>query len=237
MQIIPAIDILDGKCVRLSQGEYETAKIYQANPITAALEFQAKGFKRIHVVDLDGAKAGQVVNYKILKALIEQTTLEIDFGGGIKTETDLENVLELGTKCAVIGSLAIKNTQLFETWLEKYGSDKIVLMLDVKGDKVATMGWQENTETNIYDILDQLQKKVKHVFCTDISKDGMLEGPNFELYSNLIHKYPQLLFTASGGVSSIADLEKLATLGLDGAIVGKALYECQINIENLKTHY
>lgn len=237
MQVIPAIDLLGGKCVRLSQGAYETAKVYEDDPAKTAKDFAARGFNRIHVVDLDGAKAGQVVNYGALQEILTNTDLEIDFGGGVKSLADLKRVLDLGVRYVVVGSLAVNHTNLFREWVQDYGSDKLVLMLDVKGENLATMGWQQGTEMNIFDFLDNLEVGIKHVFCTDIACDGMLQGPNFDLYERLIQRYPEIRFTASGGVSSIEDLQQLADLGLDGTIVGKAIYEDKIDLDELQTIY
>ncbi len=237
MQVIPAIDLLGGKCVRLSQGAYETAKVYEDDPQKVANYFASLGFHRLHVVDLDGAKARQIVNYTALERILAVENLEVDFGGGIKSEAHLQKVFHLGVKFAVIGSLGVKNPELFRRWLSQYGSDRLVIMLDVKGETLVTMGWQQGTDINIFDFLGGFDHQIKHVFCTDISKDGMLEGPNFDLYDELIKQFPHLKFTASGGVSSIQDLEKLASSGLDGVIVGKAIYEGKINLDNLKTEY
>ncbi len=236
MQVIPAIDIINGQCVRLSQGDYSSAKIYQSDPLLVAQDFEKRGFERLHIVDLDGAKSGSVVNFEVLEKIKKHTTLKVDFGGGIKTTEDLEKVLATGVEYAVIGSLAIKNPQLFWQWVEQY-QQKIVLMLDVKDEKIATMGWQTTTDINIFDYLDEYSPLLKLVFCTDVNKDGMLNGPNFDLYKRLIERYPNTKFVASGGVSSIADLKQLASIGLDGAIVGKAIYEGYVNLDELSSTY
>jgi phosphoribosylformimino-5-aminoimidazole carboxamide ribotide isomerase len=197
MQIIPAIDIIDGKCVRLTQGDYAQKTIYNQQPLEVAKQFEAAGLQRLHLVDLDGAKAGAVTNWKVLESIAANTSLVIDFGGGIKTEKDLQLVFESGAALATIGSLAVKNAEIFSQWLESYGADKFLLGADVKEEKIAVGGWLETTDIDIYDFIRQyLEKGVKQVFCTDVSKDGKLEGPSIELYKNII----AVIFIASGGV-------------------------------------
>ena len=234
MLIIPAIDIIDGKCVRLTQGDYAQKTVYHNDPLDIAKQFEAAGLKRLHLVDLDGAKQGEVVNWKVLENIAKNTSLVIDFGGGIKKEADLQIVLDAGAALATIGSLAVKNEQLFTEWLGKYGADRFLLGADVKGENIAVGGWLETTALNIFDFIEQyVRKGVENIFCTDISKDGKLAGPSIELYQQIIARFPQLHFIASGGVSSFADLVALKEMGCSGAIVGKAIYENKISIQEL----
>lgn len=236
MQIIPAIDIIDGKCVRLTQGDYGQKTIYNENPLEVAKEFEAAGLKRLHLVDLDGAKAGTVKNWKVLESIAANTSLVIDFGGGIKKEEDVTIVFNSGAALATIGSLAVKNETLFVQWLQQFGADKFLLGADVKDEKIAVGGWLETTEINIYDFIKKyIGHGVKQIFCTDVSKDGKLEGPSTVLYQNIITRFPDLYFIASGGVSSIADLNDLERIGCSAAIVGKAIYENRISLDELKT--
>ena len=238
MEIIPAIDIIDGKCVRLTQGDYAQKTVYNENPLEVAKEFEGAGVKRLHLVDLDGAKAGTVQNWKVLQSIAANTSLVIDFGGGIKQEKDLAIVFESGAAFATIGSLAVKSPQLFVEWLAAYGADKFLLGADVKDRKIAVAGWLETTELNILDFLgDYLSKGVQQVFCTDVSKDGKLEGPSLGLYQEILAKYPQAYFIASGGVSSMQDLHALQSIGCAGAIVGKAIYEGRITLDELKKNF
>ena len=236
MQIIPAIDIIDGKCVRLTQGDYSQKTIYNENPLEVAQEFESIGITRLHLVDLDGAKLGKVVNYKVLEKIAGKTKLSIDFGGGIKTDDDIETVFNYGDDLAKIRSIDVKNKELFFSWVKKYRAEKIFLGEDVKNEKIAVGGWLETTNVSIYDFIDEnLKEGVKHVFCTDISKDGLLQGPCIDLYKNMLAKFPQLNLTASGGVSQVSDLEELKKIGCAGAIVGKAIYEGRITMNELKT--
>src|SRR5688572_6888822 len=226
MEIIPAIDIIEGKCVRLTQGDYEQKKVYNEHPLEVAKQFENVGLQRLHLVDLDGAKAGAVKNWKVLETIAAKTSLVIDFGGGIKTEKDVNIVFDSGAALATIGSLAVKNEAEFVKWLLTYGADKFLLGADVKEEKITVGGWLEATDIWIYDFLHQyIEKGVQQVFCTDVSKDGLLAGPSTELYKKIIEKFPDLHFIASGGVSSMEDLETLAEIGCKGAIVGKAIYE------------
>lgn len=235
MEIIPAIDIIDGKCVRLTQGDYAQKTIYNENPLEVAKEFEAAGLKRLHLVDLDGAKAGTVKNWAVLQEIAAYTTLSIDFGGGIKNKKDLEIVFESGAAFATIGSLAVKDEPTFTQWLGDYGADKFLLGADVKGEMIAVAGWQETTDILIYDFLtDYTNKGILQVFCTDVSKDGKLEGPSIDLYKNIITQFPSLYFIASGGVSSMDDLYALKAIGCAGAIIGKAIYEGRIPLAELK---
>ena len=232
--IIPAIDIIEGKCVRLSQGDYAQKKVYNEHPLEVAKQFEDAGLKRLHLVDLDGAKAGSVKNWKVLETIAGKTNLVIDFGGGIKQEKDVEIVFNSGAAMATIGSLAVKDKDTFSGWLEQFGSDKFLLGADVKDEKIAVSGWLETTDIWIYDFIEgYIQKGIRQVFCTDVSKDGMLAGPSVDLYKNIINKFPELYFIASGGVSSLNDLEQLQEIGCKGAIVGKAIYEGKIQLDEL----
>ncbi len=234
MIIIPAIDLIEGKCVRLTQGDYAQKKIYNENPLEVAKEFEAVGLKRLHLVDLDGAKAKKVVNQKVLERLAAGTNLTIDFGGGIKTNEDIQSVFDAGADMATIGSIAVKNPELFYAWIKEYGGEKILLGADVNGEMIAIHGWTEQTQFSIYDFLEEnIKHGLKQAFCTDISKDGLLAGPSVELYKKIIAQFPYLNFTASGGVSSIDDLEVLEEIGCKAAIVGKAIYEGKIKPEQL----
>ncbi len=234
MEIIPAIDIIDGKCVRLTQGDYNQKTIYNEDPLEVAQMFQDAGLKRLHLVDLDGAKAGEVKNWKVLEKLASKTSMVIDFGGGIKQETDLAVVFESGAALATIGSLAVKAEATFVSWIKKYGAEKFLLGADVKDEKIAVSGWLETTDVWIYDFIEKyMAHGVQQLFCTDVSKDGKLEGPSLFLYKQILEKFPSLYFIASGGVSSIEDLELLRETGCSGAIVGKAIYENRISLKEL----
>lgn len=236
MKIIPAIDIIDGKCVRLTQGDYAQKKIYNEHPLEVAKQFEDAGLQRLHLVDLDGAKAGAVKNWKVLEAIAGKTGMIIDFGGGIKTEKDVNIVFDSGAALATIGSLAVKDEATFTQWLLQYGAEKFLLGADVKDEKIAIGGWLETTDLWIYDFIEKyIQKGIKQLFCTDVSKDGKLEGPSLELYKNIIKKFPELHFIASGGVSSVRDLEDLRNAGCKGVIIGKAIYENRISLKELKT--
>ena len=235
MEIIPAIDIIEGKCVRLTQGDYEQKKIYNENPLEVAKQFEDVGLRRLHLVDLDGAKAGGVKNWKVLETLASKTSLIIDFGGGIKKEDDVKIVFSSGAALATVGSIAVKDENEFVKWLLIFGADKFLLGADVKEEKIAVSGWLEKTDIWIYDFIQKyIEHGVQQIFCTDVSKDGKLEGPSIDLYKNIITKFPEFHFIASGGVSSIKDLEELKKIGCKGAIVGKAIYEKRIKISDLK---
>ena len=235
MEIIPAIDIIDGKCVRLTQGDYSQKTIYNENPLEVALQFESIGIKRLHLVDLDGAKLGKIVNYKVLEAIATKTSLSIDFGGGIKTDADIDTVFNYGADLATVGSIAVKNKVLFFSWIKKYGANKLFLGADVKSEKIAIGGWFETTNISIYDFIEEnLAEGIQHVFCTDISKDGLLQGPSVDLYKKIINKFPTINLTASGGVSNTTDLIELKNMGCSAAIVGKAIYEGRITMNELK---
>jgi len=237
MEIIPAIDIIDGKCVRLTQGDYAQKKIYNEHPLEVAMAFEDAGLQRLHLVDLDGAKAGAVKNWKVLETLAGKTRLTIDFGGGIKKETDLEIVFNSGAKLATIGSLAVKDPKTFEAWLQQYGAEKFLLGADVKDEKITVGGWLETTDRWVYDFIQEyVEKGVEQVFCTDVSKDGLLQGPALDLYKNIVGKFPSLHFIASGGVSSFDDVLRLEEAGCKGVIIGKAIYEGRITLNQLKSY-
>ena len=234
IEIIPAIDIIDGKCVRLSQGDYNSKKIYSENPVEIAKEFEAHGISRLHVVDLDGAASHHVVNYKTLDQIASRTSLIIDFGGGIKSDEDLVIAFENGAQMVTLGSVAVKEPQRFEKWLETYGQDKIILGADAKDEKIAINGWKEDSSINLFSFLDDYIKKgVTKVLCTDFSKDGMLEGPSVDLYKKIMETYPDLHLIASGGVSSVDDICRLEEAGIPAVVFGKALYEGKINLKDL----
>lgn len=235
MEIIPAIDIIEGKCVRLTHGDYAQKKIYNEHPLEVARQFEDAGLRRLHLVDLDGAKAGAVKNWKVLETLAGKTAMVIDFGGGIKSEKDVQIVFDSGAALATVGSIAVKEKDTFVQWLQKWGAEKFLLGADVKGEKLTISGWLEQTEIWIYDFIeDYLQKGVQQVFCTDVSKDGALEGPSTELYQNIIQKFPDLHFIASGGVSSLDDVYQLQDIGCEGVIIGKAIYEGRVQLADLK---
>ncbi|HEY4108966.1 1-(5-phosphoribosyl)-5-[(5-phosphoribosylamino)methylideneamino]imidazole-4-carboxamide isomerase [Puia sp.] len=234
MEIIPAIDIIDGKCVRLTQGDYSQKKVYNERPLEVAQAFEDAGLRRLHLVDLDGAKAGAVKNWKVLETLAGKTGLVIDFGGGIKTAADVEIVFNSGAALATVGSIAVKDGPLFVSWLREYGAERFLLGADVKEEKIAVGGWLETTDRWVYDfIAEYLEKGVKQVFCTDVSKDGLLQGPALDLYQNIVGKFPELHFIASGGVSGIEDVRLLEEVGCKGVIIGKAIYEGRIKLEEL----
>jgi phosphoribosylformimino-5-aminoimidazole carboxamide ribotide isomerase len=235
LTIIPAIDLIDGKCVRLSKGDYAQKKIYNEDPLEVAIQFEDHGLKRLHLVDLDGAKASHVVNWKILEKIASKTKLVIDFGGGIKSDKDLTIVFDCGAKMATIGSVAVKDKELFFNWLDKFGSEKMILGADVNENKIAVSGWSETTDLDIYNFLDEyLNRGVRHVLCTDISKDGMLEGTSMPLYKEIISRFKNIGLIASGGITHIDELHKLNELGVSGAIIGKAIYEGRITLSELK---
>lgn len=235
MEIIPAIDIIEGKCVRLTEGDYAQKKVYNENPLEVALRFEDAGLTRLHLVDLDGAKAGAVKNWKVLEQLAGKTRLQIDFGGGLKKEEDVRIVFNSGAQWATVGSLAVKGEDIFTGWLSQFGAHKFLLGADVKNEKIAIGGWLETTDIWVYDLIEKYtQKGITQLFCTDVSKDGRLEGPAIDLYKNIVSKFPSLYFIASGGVSSLTDLEALQEAGCRATIVGKAIYENRITLDDLK---
>jgi phosphoribosylformimino-5-aminoimidazole carboxamide ribotide isomerase len=235
MRIIPAIDIIEGKCVRLSKGDYSTKKIYNVNPLEVAKEFEANGIQYLHVVDLDGAKSKQIVNHKILESIATHTNLKIDFGGGLKSDKDVEIAFECGARQITGGSIAVHNPEIFKEWMNNYGSEKIILGADCHNRKIATNGWLKESELDVLNFIKSYESKgIQYVICTDISKDGMLEGASNELYKEII-KNSNVKLIASGGVSKIEDLIQLKEMGCEGAILGKAIYEGNISLKELQT--
>jgi len=243
MRIIPAIDIIEGKCVRLTKGDYDTKKVYNENPLEVAKQFEASGIEYLHLVDLDGAREQHIVNYKVLEQIASKTSLKIDFGGGLKANEDLYIAFNSGAKQITGGSIAVKNPKVFEGWISKYGSQKIILGADCSDGKIAISGWKEDSDEDIIPFIKEYQKKrIQYVICTDISKDGMLEGPSFDLYRKIIQECSNnsdgqsIKLIASGGVTSLDDIVRLKILGCEGVIIGKALYEGHIHLRDLE-HY
>lgn len=235
MRIIPAIDLIDGKCVRLSKGDYSTQKTYSENPLEVAKAFEAHGIKYLHLVDLDGAKSKHIVNHKVLETIASKTSLKIDFGGGLKSNEDLKIAFESGAHQITGGSIAVKKPKTFEQWITTYGSDKIILGADVQGDHIATDGWLETSDHRLVDFVkDFYAKGIHYVICTDISKDGMLQGPSFDVYQNLLQEQPNIKLIASGGISAFEELPKLEAMGCEGTIIGKAIYENKIALKELE---
>lgn len=233
MRIIPAIDIIEGKCVRLTKGDYTTKKIYNENPLEIAKSFEDNGIQFLHVVDLDGAKSNRIINYKILEKLASKTTLAIDFGGGLKSEKDVEIAFESGAKKITGGSIAAKNRSKFVGWINRYGAEKVILGADCKDRKIATDGWLEESDTDVIEFIQSYEQNgIRDVISTDISKDGMLEGPSINLYKDILNQ-TQVNLIASGGVSNINDLYRLKDIGCSGIIIGKALYEGRITMKEL----
>lgn len=234
IEIIPAIDIIEGKCVRLSQGDYAQKKVYNENPLEVAKEFEAAGIRRLHLVDLDGAKAKHIVNYKVLESIATHTDLTIDFGGGLKSDEDLRIAFESGAKMVTGGSIAVKEPDTFLSWLDKFGAERIILGADVKDEKIAVSGWIESTNLELLPFVkDFVERGVDKVICTDISKDGMLKGPSIDLYKRMLAEIPSLYLIASGGVSSMKDIEELNEANVPAVITGKAIYEGRIKMEEI----
>ncbi|MDX1653361.1 MAG: 1-(5-phosphoribosyl)-5-[(5-phosphoribosylamino)methylideneamino]imidazole-4-carboxamide isomerase [Brumimicrobium sp.] len=235
MKIIPAIDIIEGKCVRLSQGDYASKTVYNENPLDVALSFQDHGIEQLHLVDLDGAKSSRVINWKVLEEIASKTHMKIDFGGGVKSDEDIKKVFESGATQITAGSIAVKSPETVIKWMEEYGPERIILGADVKGNRVAVNGWLEESKIELFPFLEEyFSKGIQYVICTDISKDGMLAGSSTELYSKITSSFPDLKLIASGGVSSLKELDKLATIGVYGAIIGKAIYEGKITLKELE---
>ncbi|MCP1383130.1 1-(5-phosphoribosyl)-5-[(5-phosphoribosylamino)methylideneamino]imidazole-4-carboxamide isomerase [Runella salmonicolor] len=233
--IIPAIDLIEGKCVRLTQGDYEQKKIYNEHPLEVAMQFEDAGLTRLHLVDLDGAKAKKVINWKVLETIATKTKLHVDFGGGVQSENDLRVVFESGAKQVTGGSIAVKNPDLFEKWLSNYGGEKIILGADARNERVAVSGWEEGTELWVYDFVQKwIDKGAQYTISTDVAKDGLLQGPSFELYRNMQDQCPGIQIIASGGVSNLNDIEMLAEMNLFGVIVGKAIYEGKVTLAELQ---
>lgn len=235
MRIIPAIDIIDGKCVRLTKGDYGTKKIYNENPLEIAKEFEASGIQYLHLVDLDGAKSGKITNYKTLEKIAKNTSLKIDFGGGLKTNEDLDIAFQSGASQITGGSIAVKNPELFQQWIIRFGSEKIILGADANNEKIAVSGWLETSNEEVIPFINKYRNfGIKNVICTDISKDGMLEGPSFSLYEKILKIIPDINLIASGGIAAIEELPKLELLGCEGLIIGKAIYEGRISLKQLE---
>lgn len=233
-RLIPAIDLIDGKCVRLTQGDYQQKKVYNANPVEVALQFEAAGVQYLHLVDLDGAKAGKVINWDVLEDICKSTGLKVDFGGGLRTTDEAAKAFDLGASQITGGSIAVKNKAVFVEWLERFGGERIILGVDVKDEKVAIHGWEDTTDLSLLDFIDGYVKEgIEYVICTDIAKDGMLQGASNALYARMQERFSDLKIIASGGVAGIHDLQSLEQLGLDGVIFGKAFYEGRITLQEL----
>ena len=238
MRLIPAIDIIEGKCVRLSKGDYGTKKIYNESPLEVAKQFESHGIQYLHLVDLDGAKSKHIVNHKVLESIASQTRLKIDFGGGLKSDEDLKIAFESGASQITGGSIAVKDKETFLEWLKTYGSEKIILGADASNEKVAISGWQEESKQDLVPFIQSYQKDgIQYVICTDISKDGMLQGPSFDLYRKILSQTESgLKLIASGGISTFDELPKLAEIGCEGTIIGKAIYENRISLKQMEQY-
>jgi phosphoribosylformimino-5-aminoimidazole carboxamide ribotide isomerase len=234
MIIIPAIDIINGKCVRLTKGDYAQQKIYNENPVEVAKQFEDAGIQRLHIVDLDGAKAGKIINLKVLEDIAAATSLIIDFGGGVKNITDVGNIFNAGAAMVTIGSLAVKHPELLEEWLMEFGEDKFLIGADVLNEKIKISGWLEDSGINIFNFIGKMiALGTNNIFCTDISKDGAMQGPSIELYKKIMQEHPEIHLIASGGVSNIEDVKELKAIGCAGAIIGKAIYEGLVSLQDL----
>ena len=234
IELIPAIDIINGQCVRLTKGDYDQKTVYHDSPAEVAHEFEQLGFQRLHVVDLDGAKSKHIVNSEVLRHITTDTRLTVDFGGGIKTDNDIEKAFEAGASMVTVGSIAVTQPDLFLGWLDKYGTDRMILGADVRNGKISINGWKEDSTEDLLPFLKKyIDHGVKNVLCTEISKDGTLQGPAIELYKQVMAEYPQLHLIASGGVSSIDDIKALDTAGIPAVVFGKAIYEGKINLKEL----
>ena len=237
IELIPAIDIIDGKCVRLTKGDYDQKTIYRDSPAEVAKEFEQLGFKRLHVVDLDGAKSKHIVNVDVLRRITTETSLTVDFGGGIKTDEDIEKAFEAGASMVTVGSIAVTQPELFMGWLCKYGADRMILGADVRNGKISINGWKEDSTEDLLPFLRKyIDAGVRNVLCTEISKDGTLAGPAIDLYKQVMEVYPTLHLIASGGVSSIDDINALDRAGIPAVVFGKAIYEGKINLKELICH-
>ena len=233
--IIPAIDIIEGKCVRLSGGAFETKKVYNEDPVEVAKTFEGLSLRRLHLVDLDGARTGSVKNWKVLEKIASKTSLVIDFGGGVHSEADVKIGFDSGAYMINIGSMAVKEKEELVSWMQQYGTERFLIGADVKEEKIMTKGWTKDSGISVYDFIeDYMKEEVRQFFCTDISKDGMMKGPAIELYKKIIERFPAIELTASGGVSNIKDVEELEDAGCTGVIIGKAFYEGSIKTEEIK---
>ena len=234
IEIIPAIDILEGKCVRLSQGDYDQKKVYNEDPLEVAKRFEDHGFNRLHIVDLDGAKSNRIINYRVLERIASRTSLIIDFGGGLKSDNDLRIAFDCGANMVTGGSIAVKNPSTFQRWIDKFGGKSIILGADCRDNQIAVHGWTENTDEDVFSFINKWHKQgISKVICTDISKDGMLEGPNVELYRILREQFPEIHLIASGGISCIKDIDRLEEANIPSVIIGKAIYEGRIELKEL----
>ena len=232
---IPAIDLIDGKCVRLTKGDYNSMKVYSNDPVAMAKNFENMGFKRLHLVDLDGARTSHVVNLDVLKGITSQTSLKVDFGGGIKSDADIEAVFECGAQWATVGSVAVTQPELFDSWIARYGAKRLILGADVKDGCISINGWKEESKTTLFDFLDEYitGKGIRNVLCTDISRDGTLNGPAVELYRSIRKAYRQCRLIASGGVRDIHDLEELNSAKIPAVVFGKAIYEGKLSLKDV----
>ena len=234
IELIPAIDIINGQCVRLTKGDYDQKTVYRDSPAEVACEFEKIGFQRLHVVDLDGAKSKHIVNNAVLHHITTETNLKVDFGGGIKTDTDIETAFANGAQMVTVGSIAVTNPDLFISWMEKYGAERMILGADVRNGKISINGWKEDSQEDLLPFLRKyIEAGVRTVLCTEISKDGTLQGPAIELYTQVMEAYPELHLIASGGVSSFADIQALDKAGIPAVVFGKAIYEGKINLKEL----
>lgn len=237
IRIIPAIDIIEGKCIRLTQGDYGRKIIYNENPLEVAKQFEDNGIKYLHLVDLDGAKAKKIINRKVLEEIASKTKLKIDFGGGIRTDEDIKLAFNCGADQVTGGSIAVKNKELFLSWLDKFGPEKIILGADVKEEKITINGWYEKTEINIFPFIENYRMKgIKYFICTDINRDGLLQGAAINLYKKITDRFADIKLIASGGVSSTDEIDELIKMNLDGVIIGKAIYENKISLKELRKY-
>lgn len=235
IEIIPAIDLMDGQCVRLTKGDYATRKTYSSDPTSMARSFEDAGFRRLHLVDLDGARSGHVVNHRVLESIASHTALTVDFGGGVKTDEDLQTVLDCGAAMVTVGSLAVKRPELFAQWIESHGADRFVLGADARDGKISVSGWEEDSDRELIDFIKEyMQRGIRHVLCTDISRDGMLAGPATSLYREVLAACPTCQLIASGGISSLDDIRELEAAGVPATVVGKAIYEGKVRLESLQ---
>ncbi|MDH3711222.1 MAG: 1-(5-phosphoribosyl)-5-[(5-phosphoribosylamino)methylideneamino]imidazole-4-carboxamide isomerase [Cyclobacteriaceae bacterium] len=236
MELIPAIDIIEGKCVRLTQGSFDQKKVYSSNPLEVAQRFEGAGLRRLHLVDLDGARQKKVINLGVLELIASKTKLKIDFGGGVQSTEDLRQVFNAGAGQVTGGSIAYKNPELFSSWLSEFGGERIILGADVIKEKLAVAGWQEQTDQDLWEFIEKYHQQIRYVICTDVDKDGLLSGPSTDLYRKMVIKYPELVIIASGGVTSLDDLAELEASGVGGAIIGKAIYEGKITLKQLQNY-
>ena len=237
MILVPAIDIINGQCVRLTKGDYDTKKVYNESPVEVAKAFEGAGLTHVHVVDLDGARAKHIVNAKVLEQIATQTSLQVDFGGGIKSETDLQTAFDCGASQVTLGSIAVSEPELVLEWLEKFGSEQLILGADAKNRRIATHGWEQDSGLDVIDFIKEYaQKGFKYVLCTDVAKDGMLAGPSLELYYEILEQLPELSLVASGGVTTMDDIYQCAELGCTAAIIGKAIYENKLSLKELERY-